>query len=207
TSVRAYSPRRRAHALLSVTYLERRAVTVRCAMHERANVLSKRAAVATTWPLGPRISWLRSDSSDWLETSCAALPVHRDARGASSVDRSPRMLMSHGHPTDGLESQRARVPARVGLGLGRWRDLLHVIQELLGHSSWRPPPPTSLTSPREGSRGYRRTLRPLARRTVITLCLTSVQVYGQRRHPNPGRREKGQGGGVAADGEADNRQG
>src|SRR5262249_57457222 len=38
------------------------------------------------------------------------------------------------------------------------------------------------------SRGYRRTLRPLVRRTVITsLCLTSVQVYAQRRAAAPDR--------------------
>src|SRR5262249_23300946 len=156
----------RAHALLSVTYLERRAVTVRCAMHERANVLSKRAGVATPWPLdlvSPGCARTARTGSRRAVPRCRSSGCTRE-RSASSVDRSPRMLMSHGHPTDGLESQRARVLARVGLGLGRWRDLLHVIQELLGHSSWRPPPPTSLTSPREGSRGYRRTLRPLARR-------------------------------------------
>src|SRR5262245_30573206 len=58
------------------------------------------------------------------------------------------------------------------------------------------------------SPGYQRTPRCLACRNVIaSLCFTLVQVYGQRRHPDPGRHEKGQGAGVAADGEADGGQG
>src|SRR4030095_11891815 len=58
------------------------------------------------------------------------------------------------------------------------------------------------------SAGYRRTPRPLARRNVITsFCRTSVQGYSQRRPPDPGRREKGRGGGIDAEGEADGHQG
>jgi len=42
--VRESLPMRRAHALFGVTYSQRRAVTPRCALHERAHRLSKRAA-------------------------------------------------------------------------------------------------------------------------------------------------------------------
>src|SRR5262249_23300945 len=45
----------------------------------------------------PRISWLRSDSSDWLETSCAALPVIGMHAGAQCELRGP--VAPHAHVT------------------------------------------------------------------------------------------------------------
>src|SRR5215510_5749356 len=63
---------------------------------------------------------------------------------------------------------------------------------------------------RASSPGYRPTPRSQARRNIVTsLCLTLVQVYGQRRHQDPWRRENSQGeGGIVADGgKADGRQG
>jgi hypothetical protein len=49
---------------------------------------------------------------------------------------------------------------------------------------------------------------PGRRNAVPSLCLTLIQLYGQRRHQDPWRREDGQGeGGTVADGgEAGGRQ-
>ena len=60
------------------------------------------------------------------------------------------------------------------------------------------------------SPGYQPIPRSLALAERTSVCLTSVQVYGYRRHQDPWRRENGQGKGgiVMADGdEADSRQG